>query len=52
MCGRTVSPENDPFQPPLGEAVFYLVTADNGLAAGSLGRNSAGVERANDNSCR
>jgi hypothetical protein len=52
MCGRTVSPENDPFQPPLGEAVFYLVTADNGLAEGSLGRNSAGVERANDNSCR
>jgi hypothetical protein len=45
------SSESEVYMPPLGEAVFYLVSSDNGMVEGSLGRNSAGVERTNDNPC-
>jgi hypothetical protein len=36
----------DPAVPPVGEAFFYLVRAENLCGAGSLGRDSAGTERA------
>jgi hypothetical protein len=52
MCGTQTSPEDDPFVPPIGRVVFYLVTADNGLLEGSLGVDSAGVPRPNANPCQ
>jgi len=51
MCDLNANSESDAFAPPLGEVVFYLVSSDNGLVEGSLGWNSAGVERTNDNPC-
>jgi hypothetical protein len=51
MCNLAASSESDTYTPSLGEVVFYLVSSDNGLVEGTLGRNSAGVERANDNPC-
>jgi uncharacterized repeat protein (TIGR01451 family) len=51
ICDLVASSESEVYMPPLGEAVFYLVSSDNGMVEGSLGRNSAGVERTNDNPC-
>jgi uncharacterized repeat protein (TIGR01451 family) len=51
MCNLAANSESDIYTPPLGEVVFYLVSSDNGLVEGTLGRNSAGVERTNDNPC-
>jgi len=42
----------DTFLPPVGEVVFYMVTADNGTVEGSLGVNAAGEELPNDHPCR
>ena len=37
--------------PAPGEAVYYLVTSDNGVSEGSLGTNSAGLVRVNNHAC-
>ena len=37
----------DPSTPPPGQVHWYLVTGENFYAEGSLGENSAGVERPN-----
>jgi ribulose 1,5-bisphosphate synthetase/thiazole synthase len=41
----------DPDSPGTGGAWFYLVTARNALGEGSMGTNSAGVQRVNANPC-
>ena len=40
------------FVPPVGKLVFYLISADDGLLEGSLGVDSAGVQRPNANPCQ
>ncbi len=37
--------------PPVDDGYFYLVTAEMGFGEGSLGRDSAGVERINTGAC-
>jgi hypothetical protein len=51
-CGVIISPEDDPFVPLSGQAVFYLISADDGLMEGSLGADSSGVQRPNANPCQ
>ncbi len=50
-CGLTVAHVDDFDRPPAGQAVFSLVTGVQGGVEGSLGRNSAGIERPNANPC-
>lgn len=50
-CGLTGSPFQDGLAPPVGSTVFYLVSGMSGGIEGSLGTNSAGQERPNDNPC-
>jgi hypothetical protein len=52
FCWLTEVRLDDPFEPAVGETVFFLVTPDTGLAEGSLGRDSNGVERPNEHPCR
>ena len=41
----------DPFEPGMGQAVFYLTTGVVGQTESSLGTDSSGLERPNDNPC-
>jgi Putative metal-binding motif len=51
QCGLVDPVASDPFAPPLGRCVFYLVTGVHLGVEGSLGTNCAGVPRPNDNPC-
>lgn len=51
LCGLTSPSAPDGFTPEPGQAVFYLVTGVAGGIEGSLGTDSAGVERPNTNPC-
>jgi uncharacterized repeat protein (TIGR01451 family) len=52
FCWLAQSAHDDSFEPPTGEAVFYLITADDGAVEGSLGADSAGADRPNLAACR
>jgi len=41
----------DGFAPAAGEVAYYLVTCVTGGVEGSLGNNSSGQPRPNDNPC-
>jgi hypothetical protein len=47
FCALTGASVSDTFLPAPGNAVYYLVTGVSGAVEGSLGRDSAGVERPN-----
>ena len=51
FCGLTVVSMSDTYVPTRGKAVFYLVTGVAGGIEGSLGTNSSGNPRPNDNPC-
>jgi hypothetical protein len=51
QCGLVDPALSDPIDPPLGKCVFYLVTGVHLGVEGSLGTNSAGASRPNDNPC-
>ena len=51
QCGLVDTAVSDSFDPPLGKCVFYLVTGVHLGVEGSLGTNSAGTPRPNDNPC-
>jgi hypothetical protein len=50
-CGVTVQSTAVFDEPDLGIVQFTLVTGVTGGVEGSLGTNSAGIERANTNPC-
>ena len=50
-CDLSTSPIPDALNPVRGQAFFFLVTGVHNGIEGSLGTNSAGVERPNDNPC-
>ena len=51
FCGLTATQHNDGHLPAPGELVFYLVTSDNGTMEASLGLDSQGNLRPNDDPC-
>lgn len=52
FCGLAVSSLDDLHTPPAGTCAYYLVTEDSPAAGeGSLGDDSSGAERPNDNPC-
>jgi hypothetical protein len=51
FCGLTGTMENDPYTPPVGEAVFYLVSGDDGVEESTLGEDSLGHNRVNAHPC-
>ncbi|HYV85559.1 MAG TPA: MopE-related protein [Patescibacteria group bacterium] len=50
-CGLFTPSMTDTLSPPRGQALFFLVTGVHNGVEGSLGTNSAGTERPNDNPC-
>ncbi|MBI1951020.1 MAG: hypothetical protein HYS34_06630 [Acidobacteria bacterium] len=52
FCWLSATQVDDDYSPAAGEAIFYLATSDDGLTEGSLGMNSRGEERPNQNPCR
>lgn len=50
-CGVTYTFVDDLDHPPAGKTVFSLVTGMQNGVEGSLGRDSAGMERPNGNPC-
>ena len=51
LCGLTVSNADDPTDPIPHATAFYLVTGVANGTEGSLGLDSSGSERPNDNPC-
>ena len=51
FCDVSASPLADPFIPPTGKLVFYLVSGNKGTMEGTLGRKSNGEERSNAHPC-
>jgi len=51
FCSLSVNELEDLYEPSPGAAVFYLVTAGLGGSEGSLGEDSDGTIRPNQNSC-
>jgi hypothetical protein len=52
FCWLPQSAHDDAFEPPAGQAVFYLIAADDGAIEGSLGTDSTGADRPNLFPCR
>jgi hypothetical protein len=52
FCWLSATQVDDDYSPAVGEVVFYLTTADDGMTEWSLGTNSRGEERPNQNPCR
>jgi uncharacterized repeat protein (TIGR01451 family) len=52
LCWLDDTSHEDSFDPPAGQVVFYLVTADDGNVESGLGEDSEGIARPNDNPCR
>ena len=50
-CGETVTWVDDFDHPPVGKTVFSLVTGVANGVEGSLGYDSRGAERPNENPC-
>jgi len=50
-CGLTAAWYADATAPPAGQVRFYLISGVSAGVEGSLGRDSAGVERVNSNPC-
>jgi len=46
-----VYPSADPFQPAVGQAIFYLANGNSAGSETTLGTDSTGEERANDHPC-
>jgi len=51
FCGMTTGSLFDPFVPDIGKVVYYLVTGVNAGGESSLGTQSNGTPRPNDNPC-
>jgi len=51
FCNLTTTEYTDPFVPVAGQVIFYLITSEDALDEGSLGENSNGLPRPNDNPC-
>jgi hypothetical protein len=51
FCGLAGHAHQDPFEPPEGIVVYYLLTGVAGGVEGTLGTNSAGIERPNASPC-
>jgi uncharacterized repeat protein (TIGR01451 family) len=52
FCWLIDTGHEDSFDPPAGQVIFYLVTADDGAVESGLGEDSEGIARTNDNPCR
>jgi hypothetical protein len=51
FCDLTATGQDDPYLPAAGEPVHYVLTAATACGEGTLGVNSANVERPNANPC-
>jgi hypothetical protein len=51
FCGLIEARLDEPFEPPVGAALFYLVSGKAGGVEGSLGPDGAGAERSNSYPC-
>ncbi|UCF67396.1 MAG: hypothetical protein JSV80_16755, partial [Acidobacteriota bacterium] len=52
FCARPSSSFDDPHTPPAGTVAYYLVTGVFAASGeGSIGDDSTGAERSNDNPC-